>query len=315
MKKILVFKNCKLGDFITSIPSLNLIKEKYPDDKIYFLSHKNNYKIFIPKIIENTKLVDSFIFFNKKGNSFLMYVNLIVKIRKLKFDQFYYLQENSSKLTKIRIIRDYLFFYLCNIKKMTGFQYENPNYKVKSHTLEIAQRVKKNISKKKLFEKIIISIKPELAHFKKKYIIFSIGGISSPAKWPISNWYSLTKLILDKYKNFKIILIGVKNENLIAEEITKQNPKKIINMCGKTNFNLLCNILKNSKLVITNDNGIMHLCSVYQKKIVALFNNHDPEGKWYPLNAKAQILRPFNGIQFLKPEKVFTTIIKNFKHL
>ena len=313
MKKILVFRNCKLGDYITSIPSLNLIKEKHPGDRIYFLSHKNDYKIHIPKTIENIKLVDSFIFFNKNKNAFLMYVKLFKKIRKLKFDHLYYLQESSLKFTKIRIIRDLFFFSLCNIKSKTGFKYEKPNYKIKSHSVEIAQRVKKGISKKKLIEKIIIDIKPEVRFIKKKYIIFSIGGISSPKKWSISNWIILAKLILDKYQDFEVILVGVKSENLIAKEIAKQNSKKIINMCGKTNFNLLCNLLKNSKLVITNDNGVMHLCSIYQKTIIALFNNHDPKGKWYPLNNNAQILRPNNGIEFLSPKKVFRTMVGALK--
>ncbi len=313
MKKILIFRNCKLGDFITSIPSITLIKERHPDERIYFLSHKNAYKIFIPKIIEKTKLVDSFIFFNRGINTFFMYMKLIIKIRKLKFNHLYYLQENSLKFTKLKIIRDFFFFSLCNIKNKTGFKFEKINYLIKSHTEEIAERIQGNILKKELIEKIIVDIKPESPFFKKRYITFSIGGISSPTKWSISNWKTLTKLILGKYKNLNIVLLGIKSENSLAKEIEKLNTKKIINMCGKTQFNLMCNILKNSKFVITNDNGVMHLCSVYQKKIIALFNNHDPKGKWYPLNVNAKIIRPNKGIKFLLPKMVFTTMIKFFK--
>ena len=39
MKKILIFRNSKLGDYLISLPSIKLIK-KYKNCKIYYLSSK-----------------------------------------------------------------------------------------------------------------------------------------------------------------------------------------------------------------------------------------------------------------------------------
>ena len=81
------------------------------------------------------------------------------------------------------------------------------------------------------------------------------------------------------------------------------NPK-IISLCGKNNLDELLNIIKFSKLHITNDNGSMHLATLYSKKTLCLFNNHDP-GKWYPANKKAIKIRSNNGINSINPYFIF----------
>ena len=69
-------------------------------------------------------------------------------------------------------------------------------------------------------------------------------------------------------------------------------------------------MIKFSKLHLTNDNGTMHVASLYDKKTVCLFNNHDPIGKWYPLNKNAYIFRSNEGVEKILPSKVFKKITK-----
>ena len=54
----------------------------------------------------------------------------------------------------------------------------------------------------------------------------------------------------------------------------------------------------------------MHVASLFEKKTICLFNNHDPEGKWYPSNKNATILRSNMGVDKIKPYKA-----KNFLKL
>ena len=48
-------------------------------------------------------------------------------------------------------------------------------------------------------------------------------------------------------------------------------------MTGKTNISELFNLIRFSKIHITNDNGSMHVASLFEKKTICLFNNHDPK--------------------------------------
>ena len=42
MKKIICFRNSKLGDYLISIPALKLIKKNNPECKIFYLTAKKN---------------------------------------------------------------------------------------------------------------------------------------------------------------------------------------------------------------------------------------------------------------------------------
>jgi len=303
VKKILCYKNSKLGDYLITLPSIKLIK-KNNNHKIYYLTVKNKFYRNLPKTLEKTKVVDEFIYFN---NNFLDKLRLIFFLRKKKFDEFYYLQEKSNLF---REIRDYFFFNLLNIKKINGFFFKQCDYLKDSESIQIAKRINKNITNKDIdklgnIEKLI-----DKPVHNKKYITISIGGFSQPALWNLYNWSIFIKLILNRF-NYKILIIGTEYDKNKANFLTGLNNKKIINLCGKTNIKDLFNIIKFSKYHITNDNGSMHIATLFKKKTICLFNNHDPIGKWYPINKNAIILRPKNGINSINSYKVFNILIQS----
>ena len=100
MKKILCYKNSKLGDYLITLPSIRLIK-KNNDYKIYYLTVKNKFYKNLPGTLEKTKVVDEFIYFN---NNFLDILKLIFFLRKKKFDEFIIYKKNQTYLEKFVII-------------------------------------------------------------------------------------------------------------------------------------------------------------------------------------------------------------------
>ena len=52
----------------------------------------------------------------------------------------------------------------------------------------------------------------------------------------------------------------------------------------------------------------MHISTLYNKKTICLFNNHDPKGKWYPANYNAKIFRSREGINKIKPKTILNFI-------
>jgi len=303
MKKILCYKNSKLGDYLITLPTIRLIK-KNKDYKIYYLTIKNKFYKNLPQKLEKTKVVDEFIYFN---NNLSDKLKLIFFLRKKKFDELYYLQEKSNLF---REIRDYFFFNLLKIKKINGFFLKQDDYLKNSETIQIAKRVNKDITNKDIDKLGIIEKLLDKPIYNKKYITISIGGFSQPAIWNLNNWSILIKLILNRF-NYKIIIVGTKYDQNKANFLSRLNKKKIINLCDKTNIKDLINIIKFSKYHITNDNGSMHIATLFKKKTICLFNNHDPIGKWYPVNRNAIILRPKKGIHLINSYKVFNRLIQS----
>ena len=303
MKKILCYKNSKLGDYLITLPTIRLIK-KNKDHKIYYLTVKSKFYKNLPQTLEKTKIVDEFIYFN---NNLLDKLKLIFFLRKKKFDEFYYLQEKSNLF---REFRDYFFFNLLKIKRINGFFLKQDDYLKNSETIQIAKRVNKNITNKDIDKLGNIERLLDKPIYNKNYITISIGGFSQPAIWNLNNWSILIKLILNRF-NYKIIIVGTKYDQNKANFLSRLNKKKIINLCDKTNIKDLINIIKFSKYHITNDNGSMHIATLFKKKTICLFNNHDPIGKWYPVNRNAIILRPKKGVHLINSYKVFNRLIQS----
>ena len=304
MKKILIFRNSKLGDYLISLPSIKLIKKKYKNCKIYYLSSKNvNYKN-LPSKIENFKFIDKFLYFE---NNIIGYFKIFYKLKKINFDTIYNLQENSNFP---RNLKNYLFFFFLGIKNKKGFFYKILNYENYSETYQIARRIKENLKNNQIFALSKIKKIKEKKLIKTKYITISIGGFSQPKLWKLKYWAELCRQFLSIY-NYKIIVTGTKDDFKNGKILCKINNKKIFNYCGKLNLKKLFNIIKFSQLHITNDNGSMHISTLYNKKTICLFNNHDPKGKWYPANCNAKIFRSAQGINKIKP-KTILNFISNF---
>lgn len=305
MKKILCYRNSKLGDYLISLPAIKLIKKKNGNCKIIYLTVKNKFYKKLPEKINNEIIIDEFIYFN---NNLKEKLNLIKLLKSKNLKSFYYLQEKTNLF---REIRDYFFFSLLSVKKKYGFFNKIQNYEKKSETLQIAQRVENKITTQELYSLSKIKVNVDKPIYDFSYISISIGGFSQPAIWNLNNWSILIRLILNRY-NFKILITGTKEDIKNAKFLSLIDSKRISSLCGKNNFDQLFNIIKFSKCHITNDNGSMHIATLFSKKTLCLFNNHDPKGKWYPANRNAIKLQSKFGINSINPYYVFNKLIRFF---
>ncbi len=303
MTKILCFRNSRLGDFLISVPTLKLIKDQHKNCQIYYLSDKSEVYKSLPKYLGREKIVDKFIFYEK---NFFSLIKLFFLLKSFNFKIFYYLQEKPSFY---REFRDFIFFSILKFDKKYGFFKKKKNYKKFSETLQLTFRTNKKITLNKIYELSKIRLKKSNPPFNFEYITISIGGFSQPTLWKKNNWSILLKLMINNF-NYKIIILGTDKDKNYANFLCSINNKKIMSLCGKTNFDNLCNLIKFSKIHITNDNGSMHVATLFQKKTICLFNNHDRVGKWFPQNKNAFILRDNLGVNEIKPIKVLNNLKK-----
>jgi len=314
-KKILIYRNSSLGDFIHATPAIKLIKEQNPDAKIYFLSQKTSDAGFVtPNLIPfKKKIIDEYIFFK---NNFISLLFFITKIYIKKFDKFYYLNEF---MTKSREKRDYFFFKLLRINEMHGFNLKGANSDKKrrdyikfNETYYLCRIVDSKIdmnqiSYSDLFHKIKRS--------KEKYITLSMGGKKNKKKWNIKYWESLIRKIMVNFPNMKIKILGSINEKDMGNIISKIDKKKITNMCGKTTIKSLFNIINSSKYHLSHDDGTMHIASVYEINGAVIFGASGKRGKWFPLNKKQKIFYPTKDIDEFKPNYIFKRIYNDLNNL
>lgn len=115
----------------------------------------------------------------------------------------------------------------------------------------------------------------KLIHGNDLLIGFQAGSSIEGRRWSTQSFAKLADMLIEK-TNAKIIMLGVKSESKVAEEVINntKNKNRISNLTGKTNLSQLAEVLEKCKYLVTNDTGTMHLAAALGTKILGLFFAH-----------------------------------------
>jgi ADP-heptose:LPS heptosyltransferase len=119
------------------------------------------------------------------------------------------------------------------------------------------------IPEKEVFK---ISDLPQL--FQKGFVAFVIAGTYTTKKLPVEKISEICQKI-----NYPVILLGGKNEFDDGEKVLSQSKGNVLNYAGKISLNRSASLVRDAKLVLTNDTGLMHIAAAFQKKILSFWGN------------------------------------------
>jgi len=298
--KILVYRLGSLGDSIVAIPALKLIRSKFADATITILTNLPIEEKAAPieSVLKGTNLYDEIIYYPHKLRS----VNGLYKLhRQIRREGFNYLFYLASRKSLAAVIRDYLFFKLCNIKKLIGFPFnkkdrvplreENGLYRheIKRLLNDIRVIGKIDLSDRSMLD---INISVEEANFAgellsaskiaSKFIVVSPGTKQQAKDWGEDNWQKLITLLNNYASEFDIIFIGSKDEFERCEQLRAVYKGRCLNLCGKISPRISYAVIRKSLLFIGHDSGPMHLAAAANVNVIAIFSSHNLPGVWYP---------------------------------
>ena len=82
------------------------------------------------------------------------------------------------------------------------------------------------------------------------------------------------KNIISKIK-FPVLIIGGESDKKVSLQILDSLKKdNVFDLCGETTIDQSAYLMKNSKLVLTNDTGMMHIASAFDIPIVSFLGMH-----------------------------------------
>ena len=110
---------------------------------------------------------------------------------------------------------------------------------------------------------------------KEKLIVLNPGANWEAKRWKKECFAEVGDKLSGEYRK-KIVIIGGKKEENLAEEVKNLMKESAVNLAGKTTLGELAALLKGSSLLITNDTGPMHLASTVKCPIVAIYG----PGNW-----------------------------------
>jgi heptosyltransferase-2 len=321
-KTIAIFRTGALGDFLFSVCSFNLLREKFPDHKlllVYLTSGqketRNNINVYNNSnypwvawlkgylindyiVLNNTsfsdiRMVHKFCITNKVSKFLLLPTpsenpfRILKKIIFLRFSGFfgsvYGLNLSSFKFVKeIILYKDYV-----NRRKVI---HHVEQCFISTFNL-LGENIDFTLLKNSLDIHYLIEDNQFLFHLFNKhgifdeddYIIISPGSLKPHKIWPKEKYIILIKWILRRNNKLKIFICGTKNDLSICQFISSTLANaRVIDLCGNTNFMELSLLVNKSFLVIGNDGGLLHLASCLNKKVISIIPSLEPKGSVYP---------------------------------
>ncbi len=120
-----------------------------------------------------------------------------------------------------------------------------------------------------------INLRDQLAD--SHYVALVIGAAHATKRMPIAKIVAICKKI-----NGPVLLLGGPDDALSGQEIADSAGDHVINTCGSFKLHQSASLVKQAKLVITHDTGLMHIAAAFQKEIISVWGNTIPAFGMYP---------------------------------
>lgn len=311
--KIKILKTGGLGDFIFLIPTLNYIRQSTTCKVILFFGLPNKSTAANVKSYNRGSAIEYVEFFKPLLFDEIVYINnkisfsLIIKNLFDTFSHKFIVLRNPGE-HPIRLLKKIIFFRLNGVLAPiygTEFNYYRSFSKSKllsnNQIINLQNHYEANFNSLKsvfqdldyndllpldiysYFEKSIVN--RYLKDFdleNQNYIVLSIGSLKPHKIWPFHNFINLIRLISSDFKG-KIVLTGTIKDLQIARAITDKSEIMVLNLVGETDFKKLLVLLAQSRLVIGNDGGALHLAASFGKKVIAITPALEPKGSVAPI--------------------------------
>jgi ADP-heptose:LPS heptosyltransferase len=115
---------------------------------------------------------------------------------------------------------------------------------------------------------------------QKGYVAFVIAGTWATKKLPVKKVIEICNSI-----EHPVILLGGENEQEEAQLILSASKGNVFNFAGKLNLHQSASLVRDARLVLANDTGLMHIAAAFKKKILSFWGNTVPQFGMYPYQA------------------------------
>jgi ADP-heptose:LPS heptosyltransferase len=315
MKKILIIRFSSIGDIVLTTPVIRCLKKQLPETEIHFLTRKS-----FAAVLKANPYIDKLHLLDKD------LPGMIRTLRAERFDQIIDLHHNvRSARIKWKLNIPAHSFPKLNIEKWLYVRFKwnrMPAVHIVDRYLETVQPL--GIKKDEEGLDYYISPEDELPARSlpyPAYIGLVIGAAHATKRLPLHKLQELVKNL-----TAPVVLLGGKEDRDNGTAIAAIAPERIVNACGQYNLNQSASLVRQAKLIITHDTGLMHIAAAFDKPILSVWGNTVPAFGMYPyrpggnaqnhqFEVKNLACRPCSKIGFEKcPKGHFKCMVQQDMH-
>ena len=284
-KKILVIKLGALGDLILAMPSLRMIRKRFPDAFLSLLVDKKK-----SGVVSACPYLDEIIPVDRELLGHPGYLlRLAKRFRREGYDVSVDFQ--NSKWT-------HLFAFLAGIPQRFGFcrgkfgfllnrQERMP--KIPEAPVKNQYRILSRLGVQKFEDRLelwtdaqadarVEDLLQEDSVFAGKRCAGLVLGASpkwETKRWPLEHFTALAVRLRDEL-DFRVVLIGTADDRDDAARLMKEAGPGILDLTGKTGGRELLSLIKHMDVLVTGDTAPLHVAAAVGTPAVALFGPTDP---------------------------------------
>ena len=279
-QRILIIKPSSLGDVVHALPTVNLIRRRFPDAHISWLINDS-----LISLLKNCPIINETIVFPR--HDWAKLPRLVRQLRRGRFDLVVDLQG---------LLRSGLMTWTTRASRRVGLSdaregarlFYNEVVKVPcAHAVErylcaarhlgcgdgpIEFPLGSSDEDKAAVDKLLRQ-SPLTTHH-------SLIAINPSARWPTKLWGDgKFAVLIEKLPRDRAVITGSATDAArIAEIVGGLRPgATVLNLTGKTDLSQLAELCRRCAVVISNDSGPMHIAAAVGTPVVAIFGPTDPE--------------------------------------
>ena len=312
MVKFLVVRFSSIGDIVLTTPVVRHLKQQVEDAEVHFLT-----KAGYASLLEANPYIDRIHSFDG---------DMKACISSLRSEEIDYVIDLHSNIRSARI-KYALKRIAFSVHKLNWLKWLLVNFK--TNRLPDRHMVDRNLDTINTFieerdgqgldyfipegSEVDINSLPQV--FRTGYVGLSIGAQHYTKKLPPDSLLSLCEKL-----EYPVIILGGPEDRERAEQLCSSLPDKhMINACGSYSIHQSASLVRQCRVLISNDTGLMHIGAAFRKRIISVWGNTVPSFGMYPYRAdpssvrfevKGLSCRPCSKIGFQKcPKKHFKCML------
>lgn len=266
--KFLIIRFSSLSEIILSTPLIRCIKKQLPGHEVHFLTMPKYADVFIAnpdvdRIHVHSNTIEQ----------------LITELSKENFEQVIDLEDDpqSKAIIKTLGIKSTRPPYSnINLWLYRKFKISFSSYK---HRAEQYFKTMSSFNIKNDGAGVDYFI-PDKDHIKQEdipvahrigYIGVVVGGKHFTKRIPLNKLKEFCEMI-----QYPVVLLGGRECAEMGNEISSADPIKIYNSCGKFSLHETADLIKQSKIMIGPETGLMHIAAAFKKPTITIWGNTSP---------------------------------------
>jgi len=291
LKNILIIKPSSLGDIVLALPALTALRKSFPDARISWLVRPE-----FAQLLENHPHLTEIIPFDRKllgrawfhPRAFVSLLSLIRRLRRSKFDAVIDFQGLFRTASLGWLSGCKKRFGMANARELAHIFYTHKVAQNRDciHVVDYYLKIIQSAGASDVTVEFVLpqdsraadSISRLLAAHgiaRDSYAVLVPGSAHEDKRWPVERFAVLADRISSQF-HLSLIAVGTAQETGIIERLKSLANVPLTNLVGRTSLSELIALLRNAKLVVSNDTGPGHIAAALSTPLVLMFSWSNP---------------------------------------